>query len=276
MAKRAHHALPEEHESNSERWLLTYADMITLLLALFVVLFALSTISTQKFTALATALRDTFSGHATVVKNDTGLLQHNSLTDHPGKVSAIHSDPPSAAVVTTTTTATPPAVPPPQGTQSLAQIHQELTAALAAQGLLSDVQISQQAPTPTTSELVVQILSDQVFYALDSADLGAAGDKVVDTIASVLRTDTNDAAVQGYTDNQQIYGGPYATNWELSAERATHVVERLTGADGIDPNRLQAVGFGQTRPAVANSSPSNMAENRRVDVVILAPGESNS
>jgi chemotaxis protein MotB len=281
MARREHHEEPEEAEGGMERWLLTYADMITLLLALFVVLFALSTISTQKFTALAQALRDTFSGHTTVVKNDTGLLQHNSLVDHAGHVTGIHpsqtgQDSQAAANGQTTTTTTNPSVPPPAGSQPLNTIQAELTAALAHAGLASDVQISQASPTPTTSELVVQILSDQVFYALDSADLGTVGDKVVDTIASVLATDTNDAAVQGYTDNQQIWGGPYATNWQLSAERAVHVVERLTTSDGINPNRLQAVGFGETRPAVPNSSPQNMAENRRVDVVILAPGESAS
>ena len=97
---------------------------------------------------------------------------------------------------------------------------------------------------------------------------------MVDTIASVLAANTNNAAIQGYTDDQAIYGGPYATNWELSAERAVHVVERLTSVDNINPDRLEVVGFGQTRPAVPNSSPQNMAENRRVDVVILAPGES--
>jgi chemotaxis protein MotB len=287
MARRPQHVEPEEHEGGMERWLLTYADMITLLLALFVVLFALSTVNVQKFTALANALRNTFSGHATVVKNDTGLLQHNSLVDHVGAVTGLHptqqtqqsqqsQQSQSAAAGSTTTTTTQPSGPPPPGSQSLAVIHQELNAALSSAGLMSNVAITQTAPTPTTSELVVQVLSDQVFYALDSADLGTVGDRVVDTIASVLRTDTNNAAVQGYTDNQAIYGGPYATNWELSAERAVHVVERLTSTDGLSPDRLQVVGFGQTRPAVPNTSPANQAINRRVDVVILAPGESQS
>jgi chemotaxis protein MotB len=278
MARREHHEEPEEAEGGMERWLLTYADMITLLLALFVVLFALSTISTKKFTALATALRNTFSGHTTVVKNDTGLLQHNSLVDHSGQTPGIHPEQAgqntaASPGVTTTTTGQ---VPPPQGSQPLSTINAQLNSALAAAGLGGDVSISQNSPTPTTSELVVQILSDQVFYQNDSASLGTTGDKVVDTIASVLATDTNNAAIQGYTDNAPIYGGPYATNWELSAERAVHVVERLTTVDNISPNRLEAVGFGQTRPAVPNSTAANMAENRRVDVVILAPGESES
>jgi chemotaxis protein MotB len=276
MARREHHEEPEEAEGGMERWLLTYADMITLLLALFVVLFALSTISTQKFTALAQALRDTFSGHTTVVKNDTGLLQHNSLVDHAGRVTGTHNQQSQNTQSTTPTSAPNASVPPPAGSQPLNQIQRELNTALAAAGLSQDVQMSMNSPTPTTSELVVQILSDQVFYALDSASLGTVGDKVVDTIASVLATNTNNAAVQGYTDNQPIWGGPYATNWELSAERSVHVVERLTSVDNIGPNRLEVVGFGQTRPAVPNTSPQNMAENRRVDVVILAPGESES
>ena len=276
MARREHHEEPEEAEGGMERWLLTYADMITLLLALFVVLFALSTISTKKFTALATALRNTFSGHTTVVKNDTGLLQHNSLVDHSGQTPGIHPEQAgqNTAASPGVTTTTSNMVPPPQGSQSLSTINAQLNAALSAAGLGGDVSISQSSPTPTTSELVVQILSDQVFYANDSASLGTTGDKVVDTIASVLQTDTNNAAIQGYTDNTPIYGGPYATNWELSAERAVHVVERLTTVDNINPNRLEAVGFGQTRPAVPNTTAANMAENRRVDVVILAPGES--
>ena len=276
MARRPHREEVEEAEGGMERWLLTYSDMITLLLALFIVLFSLSTISVQKFEALAASLRNTFSGHTTVVKNSTGLLQKNSLVTHPGTVTGIshtgaaptQSSQTSAAVPTTTA----PSVGPP-GSQSLATIQAELQSALASQGLTSDVNISQASPNPSTHELVVQILSDKIFYAVDSANLGPLGDQVVDAIATVLRQNTNNAAVQGYTDDQPIYGGPYATNWELSAERATHVVVRLTHVDGIDPNRLAIVGYGKTRPIVPNTSPANMARNRRVDVVILAPGE---
>lgn len=276
MARRAHHEEAEEAEGGMERWLLTYSDMITLLLALFIVLFSLSTISVQKFEALAQSLRNTFSGHTTVVKNNTGLLHQNSLVSHPGNVPGVnHSasspvQPPHTPVAASPTTTQPVGQP---GSQSLATIQAELQSALSSQGLTSDVNIAQASPTPTTHELVVQILSDKIFYAVDSADLGPLGDRVVDVIATVLRRNTNNAAVQGYTDNQPIYGGPYATNWELSAERATHVVVRLTHVDGIDPNRLAIVGYGKTRPIVPNTSPANMARNRRVDVVILAPGE---
>lgn len=271
MARRRHHEELEEHEAGMERWLLTYADMITLLLALFIVLFALSTISTIKFEALAQSLKNTFSGHTTVVKNGTGLLQQNSLVSHPGSIASVHPIPTSPAP----RAATRPAalVPPPAGSQSLSAIQVQLAAALAAQGLSSYVHMSQVSAAADAQELVVQILADQVFYATDSAALGPAGNRVVDTIASVLKNDTNNADVDGYTDNQPIYGGPYATNWELSAERAVNVVVRLARVDGIDTGRLAAIGFGHTRPLVPNTTPAAQAENRRVDVVILAPGE---
>ncbi|MHB1486056.1 MAG: flagellar motor protein MotB [Acidimicrobiales bacterium] len=275
MARRIRHEEPEEHEGGMERWLLTYADMITLLLALFVVLFALSTISVVKFTALAQALRNTFSGHTTVVKNDTGLLAHNSLVDRPGSVQALEhavssplspspvQAPPSSGTQTST-----PASPPPPGSKPLTTIEAELQAALAAKGLAADVSMAQSA-----RGLVVQILADKVFFASDSADLGLVGDAIVDTMSGVLNHDTNNIVVEGYTDNQPITGGPYSSNWELSAERGVHVVVRMDQVDGVNMNRLAATGYGETRPVVPNTNAANQRMNRRVDVVILAPGQ---
>ena len=125
-----------------------------------------------------------------------------------------------------------------------------------------------------TRGLVVQVLTNQVFFATDSADLGPEGDAVVDTIASVLKTTTNGIDVEGYTDNQPITGGPYTSNEELSAVRAASVVTRLAVQDGLDPDRLAATGFGDTDPVVPNDTPADRALNRRIDFVILAPGAS--
>ena len=123
-----------------------------------------------------------------------------------------------------------------------------------------------------TRGLVVQVLTDQVFFATDSADLGPEGDAVVDTIASVLRATSNDIDVEGYTDDQPITGGPYTTNEELSAVRAASVVTRLVDQDGLDPDRLAATGFGDSHAVAPNDTPADRALNRRIDFVILAPG----
>lgn len=273
MARREHHEEPEEPEGGMERWLLTYSDMITLLLALFVVLFALSTVNVQKFEALAASLKNTFSGHASVVKNSTGLLQHNSLVSRPGTVHALHSTPTSVAPVSGSSSS---AASPPAGSQSLSTIQGELTAALASQGLAPDVSMSQvpaSTAAPGALELVVQMLASKLFFQTDSAALGPIGNRVVDTIAGVLQRNTNNAVVEGFTDNEPIYGGPYSSNWELAAERAVHVVVRLVNVDGVARNRLAAISYGQTHPIVPNTTPAQRAENRRVDVVVLAPGE---
>ena len=275
MTKRKHAAdAHEEGHENSERWLLTYSDMITLLLALFIVLFAASTISAKKFLALAMGFRQTFNPSPGILPSSNGLLQNASLTATAGAKQA-----PEIAIkpmpTTTTTTTTPPPTPSntatnsagSKGQQSLATIAAQINQALTAKGL-------QQAATTTVTQqgLVVQVLTDHVFFASDVASLNSTGNAVVDTIASVLRTDTNVVDVEGFTDNQPIIGGPYATNTELSAERAVNVVVRLYKVDGVAQSRLAAVGYGSAHPAVPNTSPANMAKNRRIDIVILGPG----
>ncbi len=248
MSRRRLHS---EEAENSERWLLTYSDMITLLLALFVVLFAMSSISVRKFDEFKTGLLQTFSQMQlqSVEHGGRGLLQHSSLITHPG----LTPGPPQLSIPE-----------PGAGTPSATEIAQQVVQALASQGLSQDAQV-----VVERRGVVVRILSDKVFFATDSAALGPVGDAVVDTVARVLRAIPNDIAVEGYTDSAPIVGGPYSSNFELSAVRAVTVLERLWKVDGINPNRLSATGFGATHPLVPNTSPQNMAMNRRVDIVIL-------
>lgn len=235
-----------EHE-NTERWLLTYADMITLLLALFVVLFAMSTISIKKFTEFKLGLTETFNPSAVVLPGGNGLLTSPAL---------------SGATGTSTSTGI--------GSQSkpnLAQLQKiaaQISHDLAVRGLAKDANVSL-----GSNSVIVQILADRVFFQSDSASLGQVGNEVVDTIAIVVRPKPNLIEVQGFTDNQPITGGPFASNWVLSAARAADVANRLNVTDGIPPTRLNATGYSDTHPVVPNISPANQAKNRRIDVVIL-------
>ena len=268
MTRRKHGAgAHEEGHENAERWLLTYSDMITLLLALFIVLFAASSINAKKFLALAMGFRQTFNPNPGILPASNGLLANASLAPTAGKQIAPQMAIKSVSPAPTTTTTTPTGTAANAGQQPLATIAAQINHALAAKGL-------QAAATTTVTEqgLVVQVLSDHVFYASDVATLNATGNAVVDTIAGVLKTDTNVVDVEGFTDDQPIIGGPYTTNTELSAERAVNVVVRLYKVDGIAESRLAAVGYGSTHPVVPNTSPANMAKNRRIDIVILGPG----
>jgi chemotaxis protein MotB len=251
------------HGPGMERWLLTYADMITLLLALFVILFAISTINGKKFIAFKLGVTSTFSNKAvSTPSGGAGLLpKENSLLTNQGRTATTLISPPQEAPPNPATAASSTAS---TSSATLAQIANEITKALRAAGL------SQYASTTLdTRGVVVQMLADKTYFATDSATLGAIGDQVVDTIAGVLRTVPNDVEVQGYTNNLQVTGGPYSSNWELSAVRAVNVVRRLSTTDRITANRLSATGFGTTHPVVPNTTPANKAENRRVDVVVL-------
>ncbi|HUO47863.1 MAG TPA: flagellar motor protein MotB [Acidimicrobiales bacterium] len=281
MSRRRKHQEHEEEVENSERWLLTYADMITLLLALFIVLFAVSSINSKKFLALALGLKNTFDPKPGVLPNGSGLLQEASLTKTSGtqmdqKLPTVSPLEPGVTASTTSTTL-PQGVGGktgsgngPVGPMPLNQIQQQVENALAAKGLTGAASTLSQ-----TRGLVVQVLADKVFFETDSADLGPVGDSVVDALAGVLQGDTNAVVVEGYTDNQPIIGpGPFTSNLELSAVRAVNVAQRLTGVDGLDPSRIAAKGYGETHPAYPNDSPEHQAMNRRIDVVILGPSVS--
>ena len=256
---RSHASGDEGHGSGMERWLLTYSDMITLLLALFVILFALSSINSQKFMAFELGITKSFGGHDVPLPSSEGLLpSHDSLLFRP---SAQAATPPAPSAATPPT---PSRSTPSRSSPSLAEIASELDAALASAGLGADASIS-----VTEHGVVVQMLADKAYFANDSAALGTVGDAIVDVIAGVLRSVPNAVEVQGYTDDVPITGGPFTSNWELSAVRAVNVVQRLEEVGGITKNRLSAIGYGTTHPVAPNTTAAGQAENRRIDVVVL-------
>lgn len=254
MGKRAQ---GEAEAENAERWLLTYADMITLLLALFVVLFAMSSISQKKFDEFKTGLLQTFSQMQlqSALKGGSGLLEHRSLITHPG----VTPGPPQISIPETGS-----GTPASTSAQQSSQIAAKIMAALNQANLASDVQVAVEK-----RGVVVRLLSDKVFFNTDSASLGPVGSEVVNVIGKVVKPLPNDIDVEGYTDSAPIYGGPFSSNFELSAVRAVTVLEQLMRTDGVSAARLSATGFGATHPIVPNSTSANMALNRRVDVVIL-------
>lgn len=221
-----------------ERWLLTYADMITLLLALFVVLYALSSLNHVKYAQFAKGLNTSF--------NDGTSQPSSARSDSASKAG------PSAAA---------------RRAVSLAALERQLRAALARAGLLQDVALSL-----GSRGLVVGLVSSKTFYNNDSAALSLIGERIVDITGTTLRGHSNLVNVDGYADNVPITGGLYSSNWQLSSERAVVVVERLQGTDRVNPAQLYAVGFGQYHPVVPNNSIAHQAENRRVDIVVSPSG----
>ncbi len=227
----------EEEPGGMERWLLTYADMITLLLALFVVLYALSSLNHVKYSLFAKGMAVSFNN---------GNSQPSSARTQP-------SHKPGKAEVS-------PEAP-------LSVLERQLHGALVGAGLIKEVQM-----TSGPGGLVVGLITGKTYYGVDSAALSPVGAEVVDLTGNVIRPYSNPVNVEGYTDNEPITGGPYRDNWQLSAERAVVVVERLQNVSHVNPSQLYLVGFGQYHPLAPNTSGANQAENRRVNIVITAPG----
>lgn len=218
------------HEvENAERWLLTYSDMITLLLVLFIVLYAISELNHAKF--------EEFKQSVT----------HTKLFNVP------HGT--TAAKTTVSTKVMTQA--------QLRNIERALSGALRSKGLLGDVVFSL-----SSSGLTEGLIADSTFFKTNSAQLSPVGVQIVDISAGVLRQYRNNIQVAGYTDNEPIKGGPYANNWALSAARAATVVVRMTVTDGVQPTRLILLGYGQYHPSASNATPTGRAENRRVNIVI--------
>jgi chemotaxis protein MotB len=207
--------------------------MITLLLVLFIVLFAISRIDQAKFREFKQSVT-----HA--VKSSEA---HGKTTVHAKRAAA------------------------PKPVNRLKKIKAELVTALAKEGLLNDVSLSL-----NESGLVEGLVTDSTFFVTNSALLSPVGQRIVDTSASVLKGIPNAIEVAGYTDNQPITGGPYANNWALSAARATTVVVRMTDLDGVNPNQVVLLGYGQYHPLVPNTTPAGQAQNRRINIVVSPSG----
>src|SRR3954452_23885131 len=271
----------EEHE-NHERWLVSYADMLTLLFALFVVLYAMSQVDITKFTAFSQGLQEGFGAPVTIL-NDGGAIDAES--ESPLKPVQVAEE---AAIDGTEQTDTEKAAAEAAAAQ---QAKQTAAEAAAAYDPLSQARAALQAALAAAGEsgaaqfvidergLVVHVVSDPVLFAPESAALQPQGVHVLDTLAPTLAALPNQIRVEGHANSLPVTrGGPWPSNWELSAVRATTVLRHLAESDRIAEDRLSAAGYGSTRPLVPDTDPDYVTVNRRGDGVVLstASAEANA
>jgi chemotaxis protein MotB len=267
--KRHKSAAHEEEHENHERWLITYADMITLLMVLFIVLFSIGQVDLAKFEALKHSLNNSLGGPAKpnpVVSGGSGVLPAGAQID-----GAVPGASGSAGAPVSSNEASVALVQQKGGSAAakeqaaLQGAEQAIKQALAGKGLLDAVTFRQEL-----RGLVVTVVSDNVLYPVGSAVLEPQGREVLDALGPALAKLPNDISVEGHTDNQPIIpGGVYASNWELSTARATAVVRYLIDVHHLTPGRMSATGFADTRPLVPDTSRANQALNRRVEIVVL-------
>lgn len=244
MARRKHE---EEHE-NHERWLVSYADFITLLFAFFVVMYAISTLNEGKYRVLSDALGQAFRRDVVVSAQTTGMSPINRSTSGPPPVRPILRAPDPLRKAQE---------------QKLLKLADNITEALRPL-----VQSGQVRLTRLPRGLAVEI-NASVLFAPGQATLQPASLAGLTAVATVVARADNAVQIEGHTDNVPIASAQYPSNWELSAARASSVV-RVFEANGVAPHRLTAIGYADNRPVDDNDTPEHRARNRRVTLLILA------
>ncbi|TAM68387.1 MAG: hypothetical protein EPN48_10245 [Microbacteriaceae bacterium] len=228
-----------------ERWMASYMDMVTVLMCMFIVLFAMSTTDAHKFQELKNSLATGF-GQVTSQKVDTakGIIVPKDLVNKAAQPSNLR-----LAVLEY---------------DKLKALEDAIDASLTAQGLQSTV-----AYTIDARGLTVRLVGANTFFASNSTALTSTAGTVLATISGPLNTVTDQISIEGHADVRPP-DGPFPTNWELSSGRAVQVLRYLVERGGIKDTRVGAVGYGSARPLTTDTSPSGYAQNRRVDVVVLS------
>lgn len=240
----------EEHE-NLERWLITYSDLITLLLIFFIVMYTMAKIDAGKYNALKQSLAGAFANGSEFINvGTTGILDEYA---------------------------------PPSGTggngtgseqvkiDSLEEKLQELVKKYNLQDYIKVFQEERGLDIEIRNEL-----TNIVLFESGSAELNPEAVEIISKIGLLLRDLPNNyVRVEGHTDNVPIHNERFNSNWELSASRAINVVKLLINRSGLDPTKLSAVGYGEYKPVADNNTIEGRAKNRRVNIVIIRSKYSN-
>lgn len=264
----------EDIHVNHERWLISYADFITLLFAFFVVMYSISQVNDSKYRVLSDTFIEAFhrptdaranKEPADQVAPAADLISPIDMGKSTRDVEQMDEVPPQ--IVDSSQNAVNQPVPD-ETTNEAVKTSDELT---QISDLVSEKfapLISEQLIQVSSNELWLQIeLKDSILFSSGSADTSEQARRIFDEIAAILAGYTNPVQVEGFTDNVPIKSARYPTNWELSTARASAIVKHLA-AKGVAPERLSAVGYGEYQPKVPNDSEQGRAQNRRVAIMI--------
>jgi chemotaxis protein MotB len=238
MRKKKH----EEEQGGLERWLITYADLITLLLAFFILMYTMSKQDAKKYEEVAAHLRAIFSGNSGI------LAKGSSSGKTPMEVSF-------------------------KGASDTAAIKAQLEKEIRQLGDQDKNNATERISLINDERGLVVRAMEKAFFDTGKADLGAKARKALDGIAPVLKNMPNTVRVEGHTDNVPINTFEFRSNWELSVRRATEVVRYLIEGHQFPPERISATGYAEYRPIASNDTSENRSLNRRIEIVILKTDE---
>ncbi|MBJ6725545.1 flagellar motor protein MotB [Geomesophilobacter sediminis] len=246
-----------EKPANHERWLVSYGDLLTLLFAVFVTLYAMSQADLKKTEEVSASMRRSF-----------GLMDSKGAAPRLAVIDVGRSG------VIPEMTVTPPPVRSPSRMPATGRLKagpeefRAMKASLDAYLIRSRNQ-GKVAVALSERGLVITLKEAGIFES-GRAELTPESAELVGTVAELLNKVSNRCRVEGHTDNQPIHNSRFSSNWDLSTARATWLVKLLTGRYDIEAARISATGYGEFQPAASNDTEDGRARNRRVDVVLLS------
>ncbi len=221
----------DEEEIDSNGWLTTYSDTITLLLTFFILLYSMSVIDNEKLKQVSGALQNELTGNPLLVENIK-----EDLTEEIHTIS--HDD-------------------------ELDKLVDDINIILLENNLKDSIKIRKQ------ENGVALQLGESALFDPGNAQLKESSNIILNTIGEILPKIDNKIIIEGHTDNTPINNSEYKTNWELSTARSVNVLKYFVEEKNFDPTKISASGYGEYRPLVENNTPENKSLNRRVDVLIV-------
>jgi chemotaxis protein MotB len=250
---------PQQEHENHERWLVSYADFITLLFAFFVVMYSLSSVNEGKYRILSESLQAAFRAPAKSLEP----IQVGDIARSPFDIPKEFHNTPQALDISFVLESSLERDPYWKTKQTVKSMVKQLEEAMSS--LIDKDLISIRA-----DELWVEVeIKTSILFPSGSAQLDVQAVPVLRQLADIIKNYPNRIHVEGFTDNVPINTRVFPSNWELSAARAATVV-RIFSQDGVEPARMVAIGYGEYRPQADNSTPQGRSKNRRVVVTILA------
>ncbi|MCU1427807.1 MAG: flagellar motor rotation protein MotB [Actinomycetia bacterium] len=262
--------LPEEHEehANHEAWVIPYADLLTLLMAMFIALFAMSTVDVSKAKAVAAGFNDALNGPSldkgvfSAASNDTPLSASGAAANSTPSGGTVGLDTPNSKLKQFADQHTNLQAAHTVEQQSLRAVEKQIQQKAAQLGLAGKLNL-----TLEDNGLVVTLLTDQVLFDSGSALVKPQGDNLLQVVEQALTGIDNPLEIIGYTDSNPINSAQYPSNWELSSARADAVV-RFFESIGMDRTRMNPKGRADLDPVASNATPEGQAQNRRVEIVV--------
>jgi len=254
----------EEHEEhvNHEAWVIPYADLLTLLMVMFIALYAVGQSDKSKFEKFAASARAAFGGAtASALSGGPSVLDGAGAGQLDGLApsSLVRQQLAEAALAEKTATEAARAAEQ----QKLDAVQKKITNSLPTQ-LRNQVGFRKEG-----RGLVVTVVTDQLLFPSGSAEIQPEGAEVLAQVAAAVRDLPNQVAIEGHTDPAPISTGQFPSNWELSTGRASSVLRYLASVAGLEPARMTASGYAETRPIADNESTEGRTKNRRVEIVVL-------